>query len=1034
MNSLRRFLFGLAALTVVLLPAASAQDFGKNKITYQQFKWAIYRSPHFDIHYYQEEAPQLEAVVSEAESAYLDLSRRLDHDIKERIPLVIYRTHIEFEQTNVLMEEIPEAVGGFSEPFQNRIVVPIDEPTDKRYKLIRHELVHIFEFDIFYAGSLRRTINAAPPEWLMEGLASYLADDEDSFDQMVIRDAVLNNLVPSLKQLTNFSFLTYRYGNAIFDFIETRYGAQGMRNFLFEFRKTLLSPNPEKAFQDAFGLSVDSFDRQFARFLRQRYLPVLTEKRAPEDYGKEIGLTRPGQFTFSPALSPSGDLIAALATPGLEIDVVIISAKDGKIIRNLTPGFTNRFSDVVTEAFSGKRDLGWSPDGDTLAFFVKKENFRQLMVFAVQTGKLELKVPFKDIAACASPAFSPDGKSIVFAGNRDGAWDIFLFDLASQKITNLTQDEYYDSNPAFSPDGKSVLYNRRIGAFEKAFEVALDSPERKTQLTAGPASDIQPVYSKDGKWLYFSSDRGTYGVFNLHRMELASGRIERLTDLAGGAFTPAEMSPAEDGSPQLVFSGFYSGTFRLFRMKLSGPEVNRAIKTGNEEPLTSPLAPSRREEQQAAKRARMEAERKETGPGKPAAPPTTTAAPQPEKPAPEGADSDLKPFRPPLQLGLDEKRKEPYKVKWNVDAPQITLGVTNDGSLLSNVSLIFSDILGDNRVAVQAYSISDYSNIQLTYLNQKRRLDWGAQFFDYRDYYLSGTYGISSQRTQRANRYTSLSGFASYPFNRFYRAEAGIGYVQRRSAFPFWDQSDPNHPVLSFQDYAEDYPVADLALVGDTTRFQEWGPYQGHRFRLQISAFRISNGPEKGQTVKTTTLDFRGYQRVTARSLFAFHANAVLQNGSRAPIYSLGGINELRGYDYREFFGTNILNASIEFRFPLINALQWGYGGIMGPFRGFVFADFGTAWLADYLLYDETGHLVTKKKVTFDRNLFGGAGGLREYKTKGDDGRWIDLHGSAGLGFSVPILGLPCTWSFAKIFDGKTFGSYSSSFYIVYEF
>jgi hypothetical protein len=83
-----------------------------------------------------------------------------------------------------------EAVGAFAEPFQNRMVVPIDSPSDKRFALIRHELTHIFEFDIFYAGLLRRTLRAQPPLWLTEGLASYLGDDEDSFDQMIIRDAV----------------------------------------------------------------------------------------------------------------------------------------------------------------------------------------------------------------------------------------------------------------------------------------------------------------------------------------------------------------------------------------------------------------------------------------------------------------------------------------------------------------------------------------------------------------------------------------------------------------------------------------------------------------------------------------------------------------------------------------------------------------------------------------------------------------------------------------------------------------------------
>jgi len=58
-------------------------------------------------------------------------------------------------------------------------------------------------------------------------MASYLAKDEDSLDQMVIRDAVVNNILPPVQQLNQLSFLTYRYGHAIFDFIEQEHGRKG---------------------------------------------------------------------------------------------------------------------------------------------------------------------------------------------------------------------------------------------------------------------------------------------------------------------------------------------------------------------------------------------------------------------------------------------------------------------------------------------------------------------------------------------------------------------------------------------------------------------------------------------------------------------------------------------------------------------------------------------------------------------------------------------------------------------------------------
>jgi len=1062
-----RTLVCLCLAAAAAVAAAPAQEFGQNKITYRTFKWTVYRSPHFDVHYYFQDDKQLEEVVSEIESAYLDLSKRLDHELSARIPILLYRTHTEFEQTNVQMGEIPEFVGAFAEPFQNRMVLPIDQPPDRRYKLIRHEMTHIFQFDIFYAGSLRRMMRAAPPTWLMEGMASYLADDEDTFDQMVIRDAVLNNLVPSIRQLDVLSFLTYRYGNAIFDFIETNYGPQGVRNFLFEFRKSLLSTNPEKAFKDAFGLTVDAFDRRFARFLRQRYLPVLTDKRAPEDYGKEDGLTEPGRYTFSPALSPSGELIAALATPGMKLDVVILSAKDGKIVRNLTKGFTNRYDEVTTGAFQGERDLSWSPDGDRLAFFVKKENFRQLMVYEVRSGRLVAKVPFKGIALCASPAFSPDGRSVAFSGNQDGYWDIFRYDFDSKRTTNLTQDEYFDSNPTWSADGRTILYDRRIGPFTKIFTVAADNPSRKLQLTAGAASDIQPAFSKDGKWIYFSSDRGRYGVFNLHRLELATGAIERLTDLAGGAFAPTEMAPAPDGAPRLAYAGYFGGTFRVYEMKVAGPEVERARRIGAEEPQTSPLAPSRRAAFKAETRARAKADLAAEPPvGAPPAVPTPTGAPRPAAPEPtplqppqappaappapaaeqappppaEGPDADLRPFTPPLALGLDQSRKSPYKVKWDVEAPSVTVGVTDDGRFLASGAVTFSDLLGDKRIVVLADSVSNYSNLDAAYVNLGHRLDWGVRFQDYRNYYLFSVGGRLDSEEESAQTQASL--FAAYPINRRFRVEGALGFGRRSIEYPIVGLADPNNPQaglsILIDKLSDTYPTAGLALVGDTTRYQSWGPFQGYRFRLEASETRFVSGDSKNEHVTALSLDFRGYQRITPRTLIAFRLAGVRQSGERAGLYSLGGTNELRGYDYREFVGQNIAYANVEFRFPLIDELRWGFGGAMGPFRGFVFADVGTAWFDDYYHYvcrrSDAGAIScdptpVKGKAVYDADL----GTFRDYRTKDDAGRWMDIHGSAGLGFHVQVLGLPFTWSFAKVYDGKTFGPYKSSFYIVYD-
>ncbi len=1014
------------AFLACLLPALA--QFGQNKVNSGEQTWYTYEAPHLDVYYNFENPALLRQVVSEAESALLEIGKRLGHDLGQRVPMVLYETHGQFLRTNISLYELPDQVGAFAEPFQFRLVLPADSPPEERYKLIRHEMTHIYQYDILYAGSLKRTLQSRPPLWFMEGMASYVADDENSFDQMAIRDAVVNNLMPSVRMLNVQHYMTYRYGHAVFDFIEETWGSQGLQNLIFEVRKALLAQNVDKAFRDAFGVDIETFDRRFARYLRKKYLPVLTGKRSPDEYGPEIGLHRRGRFTFGPTLSPSGDLVAVLATPGQELDVLILSAKDGEKIRNLTRGFTNEYRTVVAGAFEGKRDLSWSPGGDIVAFFVTKENYRMLMLFDPVSGKKIEAIPFRNIAAVASPSFSPDGEWIAFSGNIGGQWDIFRYNMATGETENLTDDAYYDTNPTWSIDGKQVIYNRRIGAFDKIFVVEIGSPQRKTQLTAGASSDIQPTFSRDGKYVYFSSDRGLYGVYNLHRLELATAEIRRLTDVTAGAFTPVEMESDGERAVQLVYSAFFDGTYRLFRMKADGEEVKHAIAAGTEEPQSSPMAASRRKARdEARQRARAgddegardvesRAEQADVGQGE------------------EDADADLEPFRPPLELTLDEERLGVYKTKWQFESPGLSFGVTDDGRLLANASLIFSDVLGDQRIFVNGYSRGGFTTYNLMYLNQKQRINWGVQFQDARDYYLTsdftGTSGGFDDVVERATRYTMLLAFARYPFSRHYRIEGQAGYAQRRINYPFYDRETQNPLALQFASFSDDYPIAGLDFVGDTTRLRSFGPYQGHRFRVGATGYWFTRGDSKGEQISNLHLDYRGYQHLTANSLLAIRLVGIFQNGDRANIYPLGGLDQLRGFRYQEFVGESLAYANFELRFPLINTLVWGFGGRMGPIRGFLFADIGSAWFEDEIYpVDPTDPLTAfaRGRAVYDRRT----GIMRAYESE-KDGLWQDLHGAIGAGFRVNILGLPATWAFASRYDGKEFGPWHSSFYIVY--
>ena len=186
-----RTLVAAAVASLIATAPASAQFvpyYGKNKVKYDNFAWRIYKSPHFEVYYYPEFEQHLARLTAYLESAYLKVSTGLKHEMPKAIPVIFYKTHSEFEQTNLFPAFVPEGVAAFTEPLLNRMVIPIDEPPDQLQGLITHELVHAFAFDLIPRGIGFGITQQAIPLWVDEGLADYFRGIWEPLDLMMVRD------------------------------------------------------------------------------------------------------------------------------------------------------------------------------------------------------------------------------------------------------------------------------------------------------------------------------------------------------------------------------------------------------------------------------------------------------------------------------------------------------------------------------------------------------------------------------------------------------------------------------------------------------------------------------------------------------------------------------------------------------------------------------------------------------------------------------------------------------------------------------
>ena len=203
--------------------------------------------------------------------------------------------------------------------------------------------------------------------------------------------------------------------------------------------------------------------------------------------------------------------MAAFTTYKQDVDVAIFGLPDRRLYKNLTKGLTTKYQYLVaqglTTAPAEGRDLAFSPDGNSVAVFARTQRTRSLLLLDVRKGGIakqyDIELP---VDQAAQPAFSPDGRTVAFHAVSNGQYDIFLLDLETGQVTNLTDDEPYDASPAYSPDGMSLVYTSNRGEGGKLIRLELADPTKREQLTFGPGQDEGAAFSADGERLYFTPE------------------------------------------------------------------------------------------------------------------------------------------------------------------------------------------------------------------------------------------------------------------------------------------------------------------------------------------------------------------------------------------------------------------------------------------------------------------------------------------------------------------------------------------------
>ncbi|NIM19777.1 MAG: hypothetical protein GTO51_05980 [Candidatus Latescibacteria bacterium] len=831
-------------LVLILFPTGSDAQypFGKNKVIYSNKDWKVLQTPHVDIYHYPSERNLVLSVAPAVERTYEEYSELFGLEFEERVPVVLFSSHYDFQQTNIIPQLISEYTGGFTDLMKGRIAIPFTGAYSDLLHVLRHEMVHAFMLEkirLVMAEHNKFSLNH-PPLWFIEGVAEYIASPEaNAQSHMYIRDALMHGKLLSLRNIWRIegTFMMYKHGEAVVRYIATNFGKEAV---IQVFENWWMANKFSIVLKKTINMDIDELDDAFMRSVKRRHYPAILEASFVPDIGRQ--LTEPQTFHFRPAVGPAKEeshpVYALCASDGV-IDICSISRdKDGKLKHKSVIKGGRSSSIESIPAFRSKIEIA----GDTLVFAAKSRGRDALFLWDLDRNTKILSLSFDHLSMISSPTISPERERVVFnAIDTTGMKDLYLCHLPDGSLERLTSDFYVEEDPDFNPLREVVLFAsdrfasqgsnlRRIYALDLASGAI-------RPLTSGEQKDIEPEWAPDGKSFLFTSDRdGTSNIY-LYR----DGVVSKQTNVLGGLSAPS-FSP---GGDRYVAGAYYNGEFHLFELPL---------KEGFARPETVVASAD-----------------------------STTAS---------------------WELANDFPfTTKDYKLKLGLDF--VGTGIALDpefGELGNGGQLVLTDMLGNHQFYIFFGNTSEgldefwkRLNGGISYVNLSHRLNYSIGVF-----HLTSFFGDFFTLFRSERRYGVALG-ASYPFSKFSRVDGSLVLrrVERESDFGTFEFGTKRSTLATtFFTYATDNTLWTIggpltgtryyATVGHTIDFEGKG-FASTTFlwdvrkyfkitRRIVLAERFVNRNSWGSDLQLFYLggpwDFRGYdfRRFVGRSTYLFNS------------------------------------------------------------------------------------------------------------------------------------------------------------------
>lgn len=550
-NTIRLMVF---ALLLAMAPMVYAQfyngmnmPFGKSRVQWGDFHWSYYMNDNFDVYFYQGGDDLAKYAQAYAKDQIPRLETRLNSRFGKKIQFIVFNSKADFKQSNIDLEEEENGnTGGITKIIGSKVILYFDGDFTHFEAQIREGIARLLFSQVMNGISIGSQIRSSYryniPQWFQDGLVAYIAGNWDCQKEAQLQRGITSGNYKKINHLSNSDASIAGY--SFWNFIDEKYGSKSFNDIMTLAENT---SNVRKALHYVTGKEYNDLVEEWYDFYKARYETVLVN--LPTDVMK-LRYRKYRTFT-QPTISPNGKMIAYVSNDEGKIRLWLEDLQSGKRQQLFSAGY--RSDENVDTSFPL---LAWHPNGEILSFILEEKGKIQLYNLDINSGKKASTYLF-DFQKVSSFSYAHKSRKIVLAATRMGKPDIYVYNLFSNTLEQITNDYHTDLNPVFTFDDRQIVFSsnrdndtlktdEKIGFQNKQFDLYafnyINKGEVLQNLTQQRFSNnILPEPLKDGSLLYLND---TSGYFNLYQIRFDSaishidtivhyryfGKKEQLTD------------------------------------------------------------------------------------------------------------------------------------------------------------------------------------------------------------------------------------------------------------------------------------------------------------------------------------------------------------------------------------------------------------------------------------------------------------------------------------------------------------------------